>query len=384
MKNNNIYIYMKLTNDSQILLDFIKNCKINNERFSNKSQNFFKNILRTIYKKYNSYKPIVYHEDADEMMPSRIEKYIENQIQSYYSIVDLKNRKYKIIFYFENKQTEKKLNIYFFKVYLLLHVLNSYSTNTEISHNVVLQIFMSEHKKYLPKNKIPLDEEHVNSAYTRTCTQSTEICVFRKEEWFKVLIHELFHNMGLDFACMNHTDADKLIFNLIKLKKNDIRLYESYTECWANILNTVFLAFFDTKIKKNYDIMLAKIEKMTQNEICFALFQLKKVLNHYNLKYNEIYKANNNYKENTHVISYYMIKLIFLYNKNKFIEWNHSHNSYIQFTQTQENIIELCKFIYSLYDQSCFIEDIEEFSKKTSNNQLINKSMRMTVYEMEN
>ena len=98
---------MKLTNDSQILLDFIKNCKINNERFSNKSQNFFKNILRTIYKKYNSYKPIVYHEDADEMMPSHIEKYIENQIQSYYSIIDLKNRKYKIIFYFENKQTEK-------------------------------------------------------------------------------------------------------------------------------------------------------------------------------------------------------------------------------------------------------------------------------------
>ena len=131
-------------------------------------------------------------------------------------------------------------------------------------------------------------------------------------------------------------------------------------------------------------IMLTKIEKMTQNEICFALFQLKKVLNHYNLKYNEIFKVNNKYKENTYVISYYMIKLIFLYNKNKFIEWNHSHNSYIQFTQTQENIIELCKFIYNLYNQSCFIEDIEDFSKKTSNNQLINTSMRMTLYEMEN
>ena len=149
---------------------------------SNKSQNFLKHILKTIYKKYNSYTPVVYHENANDIIPSVPEKYINRQRHSYYCMIDLKNRKYKVIFYFENKQTNKDLNIYFFKVYLILNVLNNYSTNTEISHNVVLQIFMSDHKKYLPKNKIPLDEEHVNSAYTRTCRQSTEICVFRKEE----------------------------------------------------------------------------------------------------------------------------------------------------------------------------------------------------------
>ena len=144
---------MKLTNDSQILLDFIKNCKINNQRFSNKSQNFLKHILKTIYKKYNSYTPVVYHENANDIIPSVPEKYINRQRHSYYCMIDLKNRKYKVIFYFENKQTNKDLNIYFFKVYLILNVLNNYSTNTEISHNVVLQIFMSDHKKYLPKNK---------------------------------------------------------------------------------------------------------------------------------------------------------------------------------------------------------------------------------------
>lgn len=278
---------------------------------------------------------------------------------------------------------DEKINIQYMKlIFSWIHIITKF-VKPNCIRELHIDIYFSNLTKKITNKNLTVD--NINSGYTTGgCSEVNKIVIFRKEEWFKVLIHELFHNMGLDFACMNHTDADKLIFNLIKLKKNDIRLYESYTECWANILNTVFLAFFDTKIKKNYDIMLTKIEKMTQNEICFALFQLKKVLNHYNLKYNEIYKANNNYKENTHVISYYMIKLIFLYNKNKFIEWNHSHNSYIQFTQTQENIIELCKFIYSLYDQSCFIEDIEEFSKKTSNNQLINKSMRMTLYEMEN
>ena len=84
---------MKLTNDSQILLDFIKNCKINNQRFSNKSQNFLKHILKTIYKKYNSYTPVVYHENANDIIPSVPEKYINRQRHSYYCMIDLKNRK---------------------------------------------------------------------------------------------------------------------------------------------------------------------------------------------------------------------------------------------------------------------------------------------------
>ena len=65
---------------------------------------------------------------------------------------------------------------------------------------------MTNLRKQLPSNMLDvLDVEHVNSAVTTSCTTSGSLVIYREEEWFKVLIHELFHVMGLDFSA-THSD----------------------------------------------------------------------------------------------------------------------------------------------------------------------------------
>ena len=67
----------------------------------------------------------------------------------------------------------------------------------------------------LPSTNIEiLNSSHVNTAFTRTCPKKSEIVVFRKEEWFKVFIHESFHNFGLDFSDMNNAECTSRILDI--------------------------------------------------------------------------------------------------------------------------------------------------------------------------
>ena len=43
-----------------------------------------------------------------------------------------------------------------------------------------------------------------NSAVTYACASNGKILIYRKEEWKKVLINELFHSLCLDFALSNY------------------------------------------------------------------------------------------------------------------------------------------------------------------------------------
>ena len=65
---------------------------------------------------------------------------------------------------------------------------------------------MTPIKKVLPSSPfVILSPTHANTAVTTTCTADGEICLFRKEEIFKVFIHETFHSLGLDFSSMSNT-----------------------------------------------------------------------------------------------------------------------------------------------------------------------------------
>ena len=72
----------------------------------------------------------------------------------------------------------------------------------------------------------------------------SKIVIYRDEEWFKVLIHELFHNLDLDFSTMNISKIrQKLLYKFeIKSKYN---IYETYCEIWARILNIADKIFFN-------------------------------------------------------------------------------------------------------------------------------------------
>jgi hypothetical protein len=147
-----------------------------------------------------------------------------------------------------------------------LHVLQKYAEmqNTgsyrgpqPCSTEVGIYFYMTSMKKSLPEHcNTPIGIHHVNTAVTTGCQASTNIHVFREEEWFKVLIHESFHNSGLDFIDMDPTTLKQMtdvIRILFPVSVPDLRIYETYAEMWAEILNNMFIVYdiFYSKNSKN-------------------------------------------------------------------------------------------------------------------------------------
>jgi hypothetical protein len=68
--------------------------------------------------------------------------------------------------------------------------------------------------------------------------------------------------------------------------------------------------------------MAGKLDRILETEARFSLFQCVKVLDFNNMKYTDLFMESKRrlYREDTHVLSYYIIKSILLFNKNAFID----------------------------------------------------------------
>jgi len=104
--------------------------------------------------------------------------------------------------------------------------------------------------------------------------------------------------------------------------------------------------------------------------------------------YTDLYKRNK-YQEDTNVMSYYIIKSLLLYNKNKFIEWCSVNNKVLlDFNKTDKGIQRFCNMIRSNYMDPVYISALSLIESKFKNNISFNstafKTLRMTVFELEN
>lgn len=127
-------------------------------------------------------------------------------------------------------------------------------------------IYPSNHNKIIPNTKI-INVDNINSGSTTTYLNSNEngiICLWRKEEILKVLLHEIIHSFKLD---RDHPYPD-----------------EAYTELKALYAN-IYLELLERKIpltKKN-------IEKLIEKEKIFGIEQSQKINkcinNNTNIKY---------------------------------------------------------------------------------------------------
>ena len=223
--------------------------------------------------------------------------------------------------------------------------------------------------------------------------------VFRKEEWFKVFIHETFHNFGLDFSDMNNSEAHKCILNIFKVN-SEVNLYESYTEFWAEIINALFCSFFSLKDKTDLEEFLSNSEFFINFERTYSFFQLVKTLNFMGLTYKDLYSNSvhssiireNLYKEKTNVLSYYIIKTVLINNYQGFLFWCKENNfSLLQFKKTLTSQKEYCKFIEKNYKTSSmlngvsethhFLNLIQKQSKKVNLNYILS-NLRMSICEL--
>jgi hypothetical protein len=238
----------------------------------------------------------------------------------------------------------------------------------------------------------------VNTAFTRTCPNNSEIVVFRKEEWFKVFIHETFHNFGLDFSGMDITSCKHKMLSIFPIN-SEIDLYESYTEFWARLMNALFCGYISMHDKTNVSEFLSNAELFINFEYAFSIFQMVKILNFMGLSYNMLYDNNiytdnirkTLYKENTNVLAYYIVTSILFTNYQDFLIWCDTNNtSLLQFKKTRVNLDRFCYFIGNKYKTKNLltgIDCVEQFilrltKNKTKNTTYLLRNLRMTICEL--
>lgn len=388
---------MKLSkNSKQLMTFFTKNKHINIKPQTKQTENIITELYEDIFDAYNflnslkekrnyftvSSKKILTATQISKpqnfnskSFPEIVRKHIDELTMSelIYSF-SLFERTIKVHFIIEEDNMELNLetfNKHIDAIIMWLYILNQYASK-QCANNLVIYFYFTSLEKKLPSSNIfILDEVNVNTAFTTTCPRDSEIVVFRKEEWFKVFIHETFHNFALDFSDMNNSDAHRCILDIFNVKSY-VNLYESYTEFWAEIMNALFCSFFSLKDKTNLDEFLIHSEFLINFEITYSFFQMVKTLDFMGLTYKDLYSKTktssilreNLYKEKTNVLSYYVIKTILINNYQGFLSWCKKNNfSLLHFKKTLSNQKEFCNFIAQNYKTTGFLKGVDDAEK---------------------
>jgi hypothetical protein len=284
------------------------------------------------------------------------------------------------------------------------------------------------------KNDRVIGASHVNGGLSNICQIDGRILVYRKEEWFKVLIHESMHNYGMDFSDIDLLMANKKLHSIFSIQ-TDIKIFESYCETWARVMNVFFESYFEMnrhsrtlftplttrkkfihkqhKEHKQHFVSLkighghGNVDKGVvdkkqrflntfydniQHESVFSIFQCVKVLNFMGLDYNIISNCNYEnysivkklYKEQTNVFAYYIIVAILIGNFNNFILWCIDNNTNLfNFKKTNAAIESFVIFISKNYKNNELLNMIVSLEKRLENrrpnDKLLLSTMRMSV-----
>lgn len=278
-----------------------------------------------------------------------------------------------------------KIVKYIEKIFVWLHTIHPY-TKPNCSTDVNIFLFLTDFLKKLPEKKTELISEiHANTAFTTGCySNKTDIFIFREEEWFKVLMHESFHNQGLDFLEMPQKPINTAIKKMFAVSLiDDVRLYESYCETWANFMCFMFSVYYKTKPETTRRERISLLKDVVEKEIVFALYQCAKVLRFQDLHYSDFIKGSytiQKYNEKTQTFSYYIVKCILLYNINSFLEFC---GKKLNFACNQENLQKYLEIIRVGRIDPTFIDCIHNMESKidrqSSKKTVLNQTLRMTA-----
>lgn len=331
-------------------------------------------------------------------MPTKIKRNIETMDKIIrVSRFHIQDRAFKVTIVYSDKTKISAHFNYIRRIFIWLFVA-CYFSPIKCSQTLNINLYFTKCVKTLPPtNGSIIDQEHANTAFTTSCKTNTEINLFREEEWFKVLVHETFHCMGLDFSSEDPTAANNNILSIFPVK-SDVRLFETYCETWAEILNVMFISYYSTRQienkSENINKMLDKTVQMLRYEKMFSIFQCVKVLHHLNITYTQMYEKSSaadkvrqtRYKEKTQILSYYVLKSILMFDPNLFIEWCVKHNNRsLKFNSASHNIGRYCDLIRQQYQEPSFINTVEQFEKWFDKNghhkNMELRTLRMSLFE---
>jgi hypothetical protein len=246
-----------------------------------------------------------------------------------------------------------------------------------VCKNPMIDIYLTPFVKRLGSNQI-LGPFEVNSGFTQSCNPmiSGRIVVYRKEEWFKVYLHESIHYFGMDFSNMSKKTYESYLKQMFCIDSHH-NLFESYTEFWGEIL---FCCIYSELTQSDvYTI----IYKETQHSIS----QCKKILGHMHLQYTDLLCSSGGsehvggkFSENTNVFCYYFLKTLYMCYLDEFLKWCSKHNeSLVSFTKTEAVVKSLCKWISMHHASTEFINRLSYSETLSPNSGKGNDRLKMML-----
>jgi hypothetical protein len=118
---------------------------------------------------------------------------------------------------------------------------------------------------------------------------------------------------------------------------------------------------------------------LINNERKFNIIQVVKILRFMGLKIEDLYLEENKikYNEKTNIFSYFILKLILLYNYNDFLMLCIKNNKDILvFDNTIKNINNFFDFIKKNYKKKQMLLEIKKIEKIVDNDNLLNKNIK--------
>ncbi len=388
------YIHTSIPNMNKISIKYISSPQLSvcKNSFLNED-NFISNEIKNEIKKYNYCYEIKLNpsQSITSFYPYKSNKYMP-EITIYYL---MKNKKQPSI-----KSISPQLR-------RICFISNLYSKHNSDSTPLKCWICPTSTKKRLPSiststltstsisASIILGPNNVNSGLS--IPDIGHIKIWREEELNKVITHELIHIYKLDKALYETSEINNYIRTKLNISSSsDINVNEAYTEGLTTLLNTLFI-MIDDKINNNINTQsqYKKYKSILKTELDFSLNQTAKILNYngydninelfinginninnVNSKYNNI-----QWKQNSNVLSYYIIKTALLYNLDDFIKFLQKTN---RFKVEKNNISDFKILLDKSINNRNFIKKVNTYMKKykklNTNEKIQNSSLRMTIF----
>jgi len=212
-----------------------------------------------------------------------------------------------------------------------------------------IEIYLTDLKKVLPS--IPgsnVKKEHTKSGYSYF-NDSMYICIYRREEWFKSLISELFYAFTIEL------DADKISYRNV-LSNNfhiddDFFITNSVIEFCARLFNMSLFLYYEKNVK-HLGIFKNEFTKMLLKERNFAIVQTIKIMKHFNLRYNDLLKKENKtllrdkFRDESELFCYFIITSILFIHYHRIIQWiNFEQNNFFNIKKSERDLVIFTHYI---------------------------------------
>lgn len=277
-----------------------------------------------------------------------------------------------------------------------------------------LNIFMTPVEKKLCSPSETIGKNNVNTGVTYACSKNGIIYIYRQEEWFKTVIHEMIHSVCIDFSMSNSLQNIQAKTREIFPINSEFLLSETYCDFWAIIISSMYKAFHYIDIPYNLTLKYEKNKKQILNKRfedfyeafeCFyyiesywTILQSIKILDNMDLNYTDLFKTESDtqqmrsmiYKEESNVFAYYIAKSILMFFGHEFIIGNfRSNKEIIFFPNDSKNLVSFYNFIHNYYNNKKLLQAYNDIKrdfydrKHKLNLKKLHTTLRMTIIELK-